>query len=87
MKNKNAGVEDLFSKPHESVRTFVSEDDLLATEEFESMLAEEMLARFEKGKPADPTENMSPEDAKKWNDEKVNKDNYKEKCRWPPNIS
>lgn len=82
MKNrKNAGVEDMFSKPHESVRTFVGEDDLLGTEDYQEMLAEEMTARFEKGKPADPTENMSPEDKKKWNDEKVNKDNWEEKLK------
>lgn len=37
-----------------------------------------MLARFEEGKPADPTEHMSPEDAKRWhqmNDE--HGDNFK----------
>lgn len=35
-------------------------------------------SRFEEGKPADPTENMSPEDAKKWKTEHDNnKDNFK----------
>lgn len=35
-------------------------------------------SRFEEGKPADPTKNMSPEDAKKWKEEKErNKDKFK----------
>lgn len=35
-------------------------------------------ARFEEGKPADPTENMSPEDAKTWKEEHdKNKDQFK----------
>jgi hypothetical protein len=51
---KWAGASDLFSKPHESVRTFVGEDE------------NEIMAKFEKGVSADPTENMSPEDKKKW---------------------
>ena len=41
-------------------------------------LSEIVLSRFEKGKPADPTKNMSSEDAKKWWDEhEKNKDNFK----------
>lgn len=41
-------------------------------------VADEKLSRFEEGKPADPTENMSPEDAKKWKEEHdKNKDNFK----------
>lgn len=51
-----AGVSDLFSKPHESVRNFVAEEDI--------------TAKFEKGVSADPTENMSPEDKKKWEEMK-----------------
>jgi hypothetical protein len=40
---------------------------------------DDKLSRFEEGKPADPTENMSPEDAKKWKEEHdKNKDNFKE---------
>jgi hypothetical protein len=36
------------------------------------------LAKFEEGKPADPTENMSPEDAKRWKEEHdKNQDNFK----------
>lgn len=36
------------------------------------------LSKFEEGKPADPTENMSPEDAKKWKTEHdKNKDQFK----------
>lgn len=39
---------------------------------------EEKLSRFEEGKPADPTENMSDEDAKKWREEnEKNRDNFK----------
>jgi len=42
------------------------------------MATEEKESRFEEGKPADPTENMSPEDAKKWREEHLNnKDNFK----------
>lgn len=36
------------------------------------------FSKFEEGKPADPTENMSPEDAKAWKEEHDNnKDNFK----------
>lgn len=39
---------------------------------------DEKRSRFEEGKPADPTENMSPEDAKKWkNMTEEHKDNFK----------
>lgn len=39
---------------------------------------EDKQSRFEEGKPADPTENMSPEDAKKWKEEhEKNKDKFK----------
>jgi len=38
----------------------------------------EIEARFEEGKPADPTENMTPEDAKKWwAEHDKNKDKFK----------
>lgn len=41
-------------------------------------VAEEVHSKFEEGKPADPTENMSDEDAKKWRVEHLkNKDNFK----------
>jgi len=40
--------------------------------------AERVLSRFEEGKPADPTENMSPEDAKKWREQTdEHKDEFK----------
>jgi hypothetical protein len=39
---------------------------------------EEKEARFEEGKPADPTKQMSPEDAKKW---KSNTDKYEDKFK------
>jgi hypothetical protein len=39
---------------------------------------EDKQSRFEEGQPADPTENMSPEDAKKWKAEHAkNKDKFK----------
>lgn len=38
----------------------------------------EPMARFEEGKPADPTENMSPEDAAEWKKQnEANKDKFK----------
>ena len=40
--------------------------------------AERVLSRFEEGKPADPTEAMSPEDAKKWREQTdEHKDEFK----------
>jgi hypothetical protein len=40
-------------------------------------------SKFEEGKPADPTENMSPEDAKKWKTEHdKNKGNFKAGSDW-----
>lgn len=46
---------------------------------------EEKESRFEEGKPADPTENMSPEDAEKWKEEHAkNKDNFKAAARIVP---
>lgn len=44
---------------------------------------EEHMSRFEEGKPADPTENMSPEDAAKWKKEhNENKDKFKAADDW-----
>jgi hypothetical protein len=41
-------------------------------------VAEKVLSRFEEGKPADPTDNMSPEDAKEWREQnEKNKDKFK----------
>ena len=46
------------------------------------MSALEQLARFEEGKPADPTKNMSPEDAAKWKAEnEKHKDKFKAACQ------
>lgn len=43
---------------------------------------DEKEARFEKGKPADPTKNMSPEDKAKWKSQKEkNKDKFKKARR------
>lgn len=53
-----------------------TEDEAEKTEE------DEKEARFEKGKPADPTKNMSPADKAKWQSEKEkNKDKFKKKAR------
>jgi len=42
-------------------------------------LDEEKMARFEKGKPADPTENMSAEDAAEWERQnELHRDKFKE---------
>lgn len=44
---------------------------------------EDKQSRFEEGKPADPTKNMSPEDAKKWKAEtERNKDKFKSAETW-----
>lgn len=41
-------------------------------------VAEKVLSRFEEGQPADPTEHMSPEDAKEWREQnEKNKDKFK----------
>ena len=45
---------------------------------FSKAAGEEVEGKFEEGKPADPTENMSEEDAKKWRLENLkNKDKFK----------
>lgn len=53
-------------------------DEMWKTPEARSAKTEDKESRFEEGTPADPTENMSPEDAKKWKEEHAkNKDNFK----------
>lgn len=45
---------------------------------FKAAADEDHFSKFEEGKPADPTDNMSDEDAKKWKIEHLkNKDNFK----------
>lgn len=62
LKTKIASKRDLYS---EALAKLASMDDA-------------KRSRFEEGKPADPTENMSPEDAKKWREEnEKNWDNFK----------
>jgi hypothetical protein len=42
------------------------------------ILADDVQARYEEGKPADPTENMSEADKKEWwKQNEANKDNFK----------
>jgi hypothetical protein len=49
------------------------------------LATEEVRSRFEEGKPADPTENMSEEDAKRWREEhEKNKDQFKEAASGDP---
>jgi len=44
----------------------------------ENVSTENVLSRFEEGKPADPTEHMSPEDAAEWKRKhQEHKDNFK----------
>jgi len=55
---------------------------LITAEDFRAALLSDLPAqkssKFEKGKPADPTKNMSPEDADEWERQnKENKDNFK----------
>jgi len=53
-------------------------NDLLPVIEKLSKNDEDKTSQFEKGKPADPTKNMSPEDTKKWwSENEKNKDNFK----------
>jgi hypothetical protein len=61
-----------------------SEMKLISVQEMEERLAakdekaEDKDSKFEKGKPADPTKNMSPEDKAKWKAQKEkNKDKFK----------
>ncbi len=50
----------------------------LLLKDFKKLSSDDKRTKFEEGKPADPTENMSPEDAKKWKVEHLdNKDNFK----------
>jgi len=52
--------------------------------EASSALADQAVrSRFEEGKPADPTQNMDPEDAKEWDSENErNKDRFKKTAGW-----
>lgn len=59
-------------------------------EPLEARLAcdDDKRSRFEEGKPADPTENMSPEDAKRWKEEhEKNKDNFKAAATTAPKLA
>jgi hypothetical protein len=50
----------------------------LRADSWEKKAADEHLSRFEEGVSADPTKNMSPEDAETWKEEHAkNKDNFK----------
>lgn len=52
--------------------------DMKSAADWKLSADDEKKSRFEEGKPADPTENMSEEDAKRWKEEhEKNKDNFK----------
>jgi hypothetical protein len=75
-----AGLAIRMSKAVRLARRYLKPDML------ESMVtaSDEKESRFEEGKPADPTENMSEEDAAKWKTEHDNnKDNFKAAGRTP----
>jgi len=78
--NAQTDVNSLFSLLRRINRAVGGPDRLskqAADDEKESM--------FEEGKPADPTKNMSPEDAKKWKEENdKNKDKFKSAARFVP---
>lgn len=62
----------LFNEIRSVAASLARQMDKSATED------EDKRSKFEEGKPADPTENMSPEDAKKWKLEHLkNQDNFK----------
>jgi hypothetical protein len=64
----------------------VEDEDVYNNSRMANTLADQLIeSRFEEGKPADPTENMDPEDAKKWKTEHdKNKDNFKAASRIVP---
>lgn len=59
-------------------------DHMAALEALAGNPADDKFSRFEEGKPADPTQNMSPEDKAKWNKEKEeHKDEFKKEAKEP----
>lgn len=71
------------SSPSEVIDLLASANPSLTTDQLTEVALkwaeeeDEKLSKFEEGKPADPTENMSEEDAKKWRLEHLNnKDNF-----------
>jgi hypothetical protein len=68
VESKTASVDDAYAAAGE----------LDYTAELKVAAEDEKEGKFEKGKPADPTENMSPEDAKEWKDQtEEHKDEFK----------
>lgn len=67
-------------KAKDAYRRFETEvaDEDVYNNTFSMYASEEVLSRFEEGKPADPTKQMSPEDAKKWKQQtEEHKDEFK----------
>lgn len=61
--------------PIEELRKMNTQD---TTDTVDEMAALEEMARFEEGSPADPTEQMSPEDAAEWKKQHaINRNNFK----------
>lgn len=76
--NKNTGKTTYYEVHAEDVRGKWQPWNSEPKARFKKMGSTEQRSRFEEGKPADPTENMSAEDAKKWKEENErNKDRFK----------
>lgn len=75
----DAEAEDLLDYMTEPERSTASKLMKRQGSDLHSIMAEmDALAKFEKGVPADPTENMSPEDKAEWNAQKEeHKDQFK----------
>jgi hypothetical protein len=72
-KEMNENPPDSVIKVREEMQSKTA--SLMTAEEMEEALKE---GKFEEGKPADPTENMSPEDAKEWERQnELHKDEFK----------
>jgi hypothetical protein len=80
-------ADDLLKTPQEPIMTDLNWKTAEANVTAAVKQQDERQSRFEEGKPADPTENMSPEDAKKWKEEHdKNKDNFKSAAVLSPDV-
>lgn len=77
-KEMNQNPPDSVVKVREQMAGKTAAIEFISTDEMSSLLADDKEGRFEEGKPADPTENMSPEDAAEWwRQHGKNKDKFK----------
>lgn len=75
----SADVSDRLGKILMRAKASLTHDTMESLKEASSVASEDKESRFEEGKPADPTEEMSEDDANKWKVEHLkNKDNFKE---------